>query len=462
MSDKIGLPELIARLALLTGARRDVCERFMNGIITLVADKLQEGETIKIDGLGTFRLSPVEARRSVNIATGNEIEIPPHNKIVFVPAKEISNAINSPFAAFETIEILDEGEIRFPEEIETNETQSSPDDNNDRQNTDERIAHLEEKIISEGLEIGNEPNRVNGDESVRPEEYNESGSSVREEEPEETYGNKDSEKSFRDEESEREFEGDESGLDNKKLNWQSDEENLDDLATMEAYSLTEEEGKKDPADEEVELSSVEDTAITPPEAPVDEDKSKTASGFCRGFFWGLISSFLLGGGLFIIGFYCGWFGMNDREEQIAENKIQETSISPIENSEVNLTELPSSESVTADQTVVPQTSTTTETTAPEPLPTPASEPVVVEEEPVYDTVSTTRYLTTIAQEHYGNFNLWPYIYEENKAILGNPDRIKPGTRVVVPKLSKYNINPKNPADIKKAKRKGVEIYSKYR
>ena len=82
--------------------------------------------------------------------------------------------------------------------------------------------------------------------------------------------------------------------------------------------------------------------------------------------------------------------------------------------------------------------------------------------PVYDVVTTTRYLTTIASEHYGNFNLWPYIYEENKAILGHPDRIKPGTRIVVPPLSKYGVNPKNKSDIDKAKKMGKEIYSRYR
>lgn len=81
---------------------------------------------------------------------------------------------------------------------------------------------------------------------------------------------------------------------------------------------------------------------------------------------------------------------------------------------------------------------------------------------VYDYVSTTRYLTTIAKEHYGNYNLWPYIYEENKAFLGHPDRIRPGTRVVVPPLSKYGVNPGDPAAIAEAKRLGVAIYARYK
>ena len=68
----------------------------------------------------------------------------------------------------------------------------------------------------------------------------------------------------------------------------------------------------------------------------------------------------------------------------------------------------------------------------------------------------------MAKDHYGNYNLWPIIYEENKAFLGHPDRIRPGTRVVVPPLSKYGVDPDNPEDIARAKKKGVEIYARYK
>lgn len=78
-----------------------------------------------------------------------------------------------------------------------------------------------------------------------------------------------------------------------------------------------------------------------------------------------------------------------------------------------------------------------------------------------DRITDTRYLTTMAKEHYGNYNLWPYIYLENESKLGHPDRIKPGTVVVIPNVDKYNIDPSNPKDIEKARKLGVEIYKKY-
>lgn len=81
---------------------------------------------------------------------------------------------------------------------------------------------------------------------------------------------------------------------------------------------------------------------------------------------------------------------------------------------------------------------------------------------VYDTITKSRYLTTMAKDHYGNYHLWPYIYKENERFLGHPDRIRPGTKVIVPSLSKYGVNPHSKADIEKAKKLGNEIYAKYK
>ena len=77
-----------------------------------------------------------------------------------------------------------------------------------------------------------------------------------------------------------------------------------------------------------------------------------------------------------------------------------------------------------------------------------------------DKITDTRYLTTMAKEYYGNYNLWSYIYLENEGKLGHPDSIKPGTTIIIPHLDKYGIDPSNPEDIDKARKLGVEIYKK--
>lgn len=79
----------------------------------------------------------------------------------------------------------------------------------------------------------------------------------------------------------------------------------------------------------------------------------------------------------------------------------------------------------------------------------------------YDTVKANRFLTTMARQYYGNLNFWVYIYEENQAIMGHPNKIKPGTVVKIPPAEKYGIDANNPASVQKAKVKAVEIYSRY-
>ena len=55
------------------------------------------------------------------------------------------------------------------------------------------------------------------------------------------------------------------------------------------------------------------------------------------------------------------------------------------------------------------------------------------EEERYDTVTSSRYLTTMAREYYGGMEFWVYIYDANRDVLGHPDRISPGTRVRIPR-----------------------------
>ncbi len=124
--------------------------------------------------------------------------------------------------------------------------------------------------------------------------------------------------------------------------------------------------------------------------------------------------------------------LNDRESEIG---LEENDMAEIEAGVPDMVE-----DVPADKVV----------------PTQPSDP-----KPVYDTVTTTHYLTSMAKKYYGNYHLWPYIYKENEKILGHPNRIRPGTKVVIPDLSKYGVDPKNPKDIEKAKNMGAEIYKKY-
>ena len=51
----------------------------------LIEEALVTEKYVKVKGLGTFKLTEVESRESVNVNTGERIEIQGHTKISFTP-----------------------------------------------------------------------------------------------------------------------------------------------------------------------------------------------------------------------------------------------------------------------------------------------------------------------------------------------------------------------------------------
>jgi len=59
-----------------------------------------------------------------------------------------------------------------------------------------------------------------------------------------------------------------------------------------------------------------------------------------------------------------------------------------------------------------------------------------EPESVFHTVERGETLSKIAKEHYGNANKYPEIFEANKPMLKDPDKIYPGQVLRIPTLKK--------------------------
>lgn len=83
-----------------------------------------------------------------------------------------------------------------------------------------------------------------------------------------------------------------------------------------------------------------------------------------------------------------------------------------------------------------------DTIVPEPI---VEEPVVeepaVEPEPYSDLITIEEMheasrLTWMAKRYYGDKKYWPYLYDANRDVIVNPSRIKVGTPIRVPKLTK--------------------------
>ena len=80
---------------------------------------------------------------------------------------------------------------------------------------------------------------------------------------------------------------------------------------------------------------------------------------------------------------------------------------------------------------------------------------------IKDTIAAGRFLTTMARQHYGQMDYWVYIYEENAANLGHPDRLSAGTVVIIPSAEKYGLIAGDKAKIKEASRLATEIYARF-
>lgn len=372
MAGKITFSQLCALVAESAQTPRKETEDFLRELFSEISNSLATGETVKLKGIGTFKVQKVSERRSVNVTTGQEMIIPGHSKITFVASKELSQIVNAPFQAFEAVELadgiseqeLEEEAVEATAEIEEFEKLSTP--------SSEAIA---EDRIEETAVVKSDDNDDNDDnDNIVDNDYN---------------------------------------------------------------------------DDNIAEDSVTEQIAQPP-----THIHPSHSFSMKGFWFGISVGIAMAAIAFIIILFTNptlYNTLRGDKPDSATSKSNFASVAPAE-----IKERPKAK----EENVIEETKTEI---TPE-VPTEASEPIEkknAEVGPIYDRISKTRYLTTMAKEHYGNYHLWPYIYIENQKILGHPDRIKPGTRVVVPSLEKYGVDAKNPEDIAKAKQMGIDIYARY-
>ena len=122
MNEKITLQDLINLFSEKQGMNKKDAEVFVRTMFELIEEALATEKYVKIKGLGTFKLTEVDSRESVNVNTGERIEIQGHTKISFTPDVTMKELINKPFSHFETV-VLNEGveledtPVETPEEI---------------------------------------------------------------------------------------------------------------------------------------------------------------------------------------------------------------------------------------------------------------------------------------------------------------------------------------------------------
>ena len=105
MDAKLNQSDLIALLAKGSNISMAKAELFTKNFFELIIEGLEQDGIVKINGLGTFKVTEVASRGSVNVNTGEKIEIKGHKKLVFIPADALKDSVNQPFAMFEPVEV---------------------------------------------------------------------------------------------------------------------------------------------------------------------------------------------------------------------------------------------------------------------------------------------------------------------------------------------------------------------
>lgn len=460
MNNKITFPELATLLALQSGRQKKVCEDFLKSFFDAIAGGLENGENVKVRGFGTFKITRVEARKSINVTTGQEFEIPAHNRVSFVAAKELASMVNAPFSCFETVELSEgvtEEMLEMKEEITPVPTNVS--ENNSLQEDDKE--DLAEETISPLENIDENPISDEIDDSG--EDLSDSYDTQSDDEViEDVIEIEDKESPIEDEAKPQIAAVSTSIVEEEQIseedtgNSHIEEKMSAGVSTSNANTVSELSKKTEIHDKAAEPESTEGE-----NEPLPKKKEKK---FGLGIIVGIILTLLVG----IIVWLAIWVfslreEVNNRKEPIqtdVENIAPDTVVTAVEIDSITQTEEDSIVSAEAKNQIA------------EKYNNPSQEDKKIEDNkknaadtkpsdaPIYDKITPTYVLTTMARKYYGSYHLWPYIYEANPN-LGHPNKIPPGTKIKIPALSTLGIDPKNKADIEAARKKATAIYARY-
>ena len=124
MNEKITLQDIVNLFSQKQGIGKKEADLIVRTMFDLIEEALKTENYVKIKGFGTFKLTEVDARESVNVNTGERFEIQGHSKISFTPDTTMKDLINKPFAHFETVILNDGVEL---EDTPTEEVVEAPE-----------------------------------------------------------------------------------------------------------------------------------------------------------------------------------------------------------------------------------------------------------------------------------------------------------------------------------------------
>lgn len=137
-------------LATVLVEKAELTKREADFFIPLFIDVLTTGlksdKQVKIKGLGTFKVTAVSPRESVDVNTGERIIIEGRDKISFTPEVALRDRVNAPFEQFETVTISDDADFS-----EIDERYQAEENTEEQEDTLPTQPTKEEKQVEEQL-----------------------------------------------------------------------------------------------------------------------------------------------------------------------------------------------------------------------------------------------------------------------------------------------------------------------
>lgn len=400
MNLTLPLQDLVARLAIATGASADTASQFIREYFALIAETLARGERVTVKGLGSF--APDEMRPG---------------QVIFEPASSLAEAINQPFECFDPIELPDDDPIALHVDLPDSTPASA-----ERSSTPERTSVSVVPPVLPDIPITSSANVPTPDPAPdpipQPEQYPDP-------EPEVT-----------------------------------------PVPAPAPTPGSVSDTPSTPVPAQVTLSQTEPIDVNVP-APIQVEILNHHPLHCRprtgiALLIGLIIGFVIGF-LLCRSFGFDIFGGHFQNVGVIGGTDGPTAIfvaTPDDNAAPADSQ---SDSPSAIQESIADsgTSSVRQPIEATPVITDTLSVPVATSNVVTDTVRPGRFLTTMARRHYGSYEFWVYIYEENASRLSHPDRIPVGTVVVIPDRSSYDIDPSSAESIARARRLSREIYSRF-
>ena len=402
MNEKITLQDLINLFGEKQGMSKKDAELFVRSMFDLIEEALATEKYVKVKGFGTFKLTEVDSRESVNVNTGERIEIQGHTKVSFTPDTTMKDLINKPFAHFETVVLNDGVEfedtpVEVPDTLDTAEVIAPivettevvevpvPEEIPEEEVAPEIVVTEEPEVVEES-EVTEEPKAVEEQETVEetlqeiveetlvPEE-----APVQEEAP-----------------------------------LEEPQPTITEVAEEEKPESIEEK----PSEEEVMGTIVE-------EKVVEESKEKSINRIL----WGVIVVLVL---IILFGAYWMFLRPTDTPEVTPAPPVQEEQVA---------TPAPIAEEKPQEETlkIVQFIELSEEELRKERVPSFADtlDYQIVGTQEEY-TLQKGETIIRASVRFFGTKKYWPYIVKHNMDVLPDPDNIPAGIRIKIPKLVEKN------------------------